>query len=140
MSKIFFPLISLLALAFGLAFIVAPDKFGDLIGLGVSDALSAMGRMMGAAMLAWGLILWSARDFDDAAQTAVLRATGLADAIGAASAFVASVSGTMNVFGFVIAAIFVVVAMACVWALPSRAQRSNVVGDDSRGVFDRLIA
>ena len=140
MSKmIFFIVFSALALVFGLAFIIAPDKFGELVELEASGSVTTMARMMGAAMLAWGMMLWSARRFDEEAQAAVLRATGFGGAVGAASACVASASGAMNWFGWIVALIFLFGAMACMWTL-AREQKSNVVGEDSRGVFDRLIA
>jgi hypothetical protein len=139
-TKIFLSILSVLALVFGLAFVFAPDKFGDLAGLDVSASMTAMARLMGAAMLAWGMILWSARRFSEEAQAAVLRATALADAVGAASAFVASVTGAMDLLGWAIASIFLVSAMACMGILSVHARPSNVVGGDARGVFDRLIA
>jgi len=138
--KVFFSILSALALVFGLAFVIAPDTFAEFIGLQPSASVAAMARMMGAAMLAWGLMLWSARSLREDAQEAILRATGLADAVGAASTFVASASGAMNAFGWVIAFIFLSVAMACMGILSPREQKSNVVGKDERGLFDRLIA
>jgi hypothetical protein len=113
-TKLFFVLLAALALTFGLAFVLAPGKFGALIGLETSGSVLALGRMMGAAMLAWGLMLWSARRLDTEAQVAVLHATGLAGAVGAAGALVASVSGAMNFFGWIIALAFLCGAMACV--------------------------
>jgi hypothetical protein len=123
-TKLFFVLLAALALAFGLGFIVAPGKFGELIGLQTSRSVMAVGRLMGAAMLAWGLILWSARRLDEEAQAAILRATGLADAVGAAGALVASVSGAMNFFGWVIAFVFLCGAMACM-GLSTRERRAE---------------
>jgi hypothetical protein len=139
-TKIFLIVLSALALVFGLAFVISPEKFGDVAGLETSASMTAVARMMGAAMLAWGMILWSARRFDEEAQIAVLRATGLADAVGAASAFVASVSGAMNLFGWIIVAIFLLAAMAGMGISTSLARPSNVVSEDGRSVFDRLIA
>ncbi|MCW2286266.1 hypothetical protein M2323_004099 [Rhodoblastus acidophilus] len=112
-TRISLVLLSGIALAFGLAFVFAPGKFGAVLGLETSGSVAALGRLMGAAMLAWGLILWSARRFDAEAQAAVLRATGFADAVGAAAALVASVSGAMNVFGGIVALVFLCGAMAC---------------------------
>jgi type VI protein secretion system component VasK len=121
-NKIFLTLLAVLALIFGLAFVVAPANFGDLIGLESSASMVTVARMMGAAMLAWGLILWSARHFQEEAQAAILQATGVADAAGAASAFVACLTDAMNAYGWVIAVILLLAAMGCMKAVMTTAR------------------
>jgi hypothetical protein len=131
-QRAFLVLMAMLALAFGLAFVVAPAKFGEEIGLNIASSDRPIAVMLGAAMLAWGMILWSARRFDDAAQKAVIRATGLADAIGFAGALAACMSGALNIFGWLIPLVFLGAAVACMAFVMPRGQ-SNVARGDAGG-------
>lgn len=124
--KIFLVLLGALAAAFGLAFVIAPTKFGEAIGLDLGRAGAVAAQLMGAATLAWGLILFAARRFDEAAQRAVLFATGLGDAIAAAVASVAALTGLMNLLGLGVAAICLLGAMVCMAALARHSEDARV--------------
>ncbi|MCW2316313.1 peptidoglycan/LPS O-acetylase OafA/YrhL [Rhodoblastus acidophilus] len=128
--KISLVLLAALAVAFGLAFVIAPTKFGELIGLDLGRAGAIAAQLMGAATLAWGLILFAARRFDEEARRAILFATGLGDAVAAAVAAVAALSGLMNLLGFGVATICLLGAMGCMAALAHRPEESRSAPDE----------
>ncbi|MBB4199596.1 hypothetical protein CCR94_14855 [Rhodoblastus sphagnicola] len=137
--KIFLVVLAALAVLFGLAFVFGPTKFGEAIGLDLSRSGAAAAQLMGAAMLAWGMILWAARRFDEQAQDSILFATGLADAVAAAVVSVATVSEAMNGFGWGLALIFLFGAMGCM-AVFTRAPQQEAMARGAGSLFEWPIA
>ena len=63
--KLFLTIAAVVAMLYALAFLLIPaDLVGLFGGLGDPHVYGAL-RLFGAAMLAWGLIMWFARDFRD---------------------------------------------------------------------------
>jgi hypothetical protein len=126
-------ILAILALSFGLACAIAPAPLWGFYGLETSGAALLPARLLGAALLAWGLILWAARHFDDHAAETILISTGIADAVGAAAVSVAVVSGAMNAFGFGLAGLYLLCGMGCAFVLVPRERRVYAVGESFIG-------
>jgi hypothetical protein len=86
--RIFLSIIGALGVIHGAAFIIAPYEVAAVYGLEQSLAVALVSRLFGAALVAWGAILWSARGFrDEAAVRAVLISTGVPKPSASVSSF-----------------------------------------------------
>ena len=86
---------------------LAAGQLVSLYGLETSPSTLLVARLFGGALLAWGAIVWFARDFrDEAAVPAVLMATGVAEVISLGVAAMATLAGTMNAMGWVAVLIY----------------------------------
>src|SRR3979409_1986946 len=80
--KTFFAIFAVLSVLFGLGFVLAPAQVLANYGVESSPAVALMSRLFGGTLLAMAVILWSARDFHDAAALrAVLIGLGVSGAV-----------------------------------------------------------
>lgn len=99
--KTFFAIFAVLAVLFGIGFVLAPAQVLSNYGVESSPAIALMSRLFGGTLLAMAVILWCARDFrEEAALRAVLIGFGVSDAINCIVAIVATSAGTMNALGW----------------------------------------
>jgi hypothetical protein len=114
----FVSIIGALGVVHGIAFIVAPDQVATAYGLQPTVAIELMARLFGGALIAWGAILWSAKNFrDEAAVRAVLLSTAVAEAISLVFVVQATLAGTMNAMGWVATLIYAFGSAGCVYFL-----------------------
>jgi hypothetical protein len=112
--RTFLTIVTILAVPHGIAFVLAPDVLATLYGMDHSPAVALMSRLFGGALMAWGGIIWSARNFrDDAAVRAVLVCTGVPELIGLLTVVMATLSGTLNAMGWFAALIYLFGAFGC---------------------------
>ncbi len=106
-TKLFLSILGALGVLHGLAFVIVPGAVDTLYGLAGSEPVTLMSRFFGGALIAWGGILWAAKNFrDESAIRAVLQWTAAADAIGFLTAIVGTTAGTLNASGWVPVAIY----------------------------------
>ncbi|MCI4677470.1 hypothetical protein K9U39_18395 [Rhodoblastus acidophilus] len=115
--KTFLAVISILAVAYGVAFILAPGTLGAIYGTANSPASEMMSRFFGVALLPLGLILWFARDFDGPALRNVLVAIAIGDTAGIGVSALGTLAGVMNVMGWTAVLIYVFGAVGAFWFL-----------------------
>jgi len=119
--KTFLTVLSIIGLIFGVAELLAPDQMAALYGMQASPASAHVSRLFGAALLAWGLIGWFAKDFHDEADLRhVLSPTALASSIGVIVTFMGSYEGTTNAMGYVSTLIFLFGAAGSFYFLTAR--------------------
>lgn len=82
-AKVYLTIVAIVGILYGLALLLVPAKLCTLFGL-YTDATGYLAiRFFGSALLAWGLILWVARDFKDwTAIRGVLIGTVVGDVAG----------------------------------------------------------
>lgn len=125
--RMFLAILAVLAIAHGIAFVLAPELVDAIYGLSQSPAVALMSRLFGGALLAWGGMIWSARDFrDEAAVRAVLICTGAPEVVGFITTVVATLSGTLNAMGWVAAVIYLFGASGCGYFLVASPKVSAV--------------
>jgi hypothetical protein len=111
---VFLSIIATLGVVHGVAFIVAPDQVASIYGLQPSLAVTLMSRLFGGALIAWGAILWSTKNFrDEAAIRAVLISTAIAEVISLLFVIQGTLTGTMNAVGWVAVLIYLFGAAGC---------------------------
>jgi hypothetical protein len=115
--KTFLAIISVLAIGYGVAFILAPGTLGAIYGTVDSPTAELMSRFFGVALLPFGLILWFARDMDHAALRNVLVAVAIGDTVGIGVSAMGTLTGVMNAFGWTAVVIYAFGALGALWFL-----------------------
>jgi hypothetical protein len=87
---------AIVAIVFGVVFVIIPSQVYSLYGPGIGDAtgvLNYMGQLFGAALIGFGLLTWTARNAANSeARKAIVLALFVSEVIG----FVVSLMGQMN--------------------------------------------
>ena len=83
---------AVVTLVFGVGLLLIPNIIGPTYGFGTSPAEILLGRFIGAAFLAIGLINWYSKD----AGYAVLRPVIIGNLVGDAAGFIVSLQGTLG--------------------------------------------
>ncbi len=110
--RAYFAVFAVLALLFGIAFVLAPGPVLANYGItSTNPPLALMSRLFGATLLALAVIQWMARDFDAAPRRAVLIGVGVADAVAFLIAIAAVIAGTINALGWSTVIIYLVGAV-----------------------------
>jgi hypothetical protein len=122
--KTFFMILAVLAAIHGIGFVLVPDPIASAYGVATSASTRLMAQLFGGALLAWGLIIWFAKDFrDEAAVRGVLIATCIADAVSFIVAAMATLAGTMNAMGWVAVLIYLFSGVGCGYFLTTQSRR-----------------
>jgi hypothetical protein len=91
--KVLFIITAIVAIVFGVVFVIIPAQLYSLYGIESGAGLDYMGQLFGAALIGFGLIAWFARKAADSdARKAVVLSFFIADGIG----FVISLIGQLN--------------------------------------------
>jgi hypothetical protein len=105
--KTFFTILAVLGLIHGIGFVLVPEQVASGYGMATSPSSVLTARLFGGALLAWGAIIWFAKDFrDEAAVRGVLIATVIADIVSLVVVVMGTLSGTMNALGWFAALIY----------------------------------
>jgi hypothetical protein len=119
--RMFFAILAVLSVLFGIGFVLAPAQVLANYGVEHSPALALLGRLFGGALLTLGIILWLARDFrDDAAIRTVLVAALIGDAINLVVATMGTLSGVVNALGWSTVLIYLFAAAGSGYFLMAR--------------------
>jgi len=104
---------TIVALIFGLAFVLVPGPTTDLYDVNLGDGGMFIGRLFGAALLAFCALTWLVKDagMSDERQ-AILLALFIGDAVGFVASLIAQVSGVANGLGWSTVAIYLILAVA----------------------------
>jgi hypothetical protein len=97
----FLMLATIVAAAFGLAFLVAPSQLVALYGVTLTPATEVIGRIAGSTILAFAIVFWAARN---ASGAEVLKAVMVAGFVGNGLDFLillhATAAGLLNGLGW----------------------------------------
>lgn len=103
---------SVICLLFGIAFVLVPVQTMNLFGLRLDTDGAVVTRLLGASFVLLGIWLGLQRTVvDEEAHRAVAAAVGVGDLIGAAVMIFAGLSGVGNALGWVIAAVYLLLAI-----------------------------
>ncbi len=98
---------AVIALFFGLALILSPDRLLLVFGITLSEAGLLIGRLLGAAILGNAALMWLARDCEESeARRVIVLALAIGFAIGVIVAVQGQLSGVVNSAGWAIVAIY----------------------------------
>jgi hypothetical protein len=125
--KLFLSIVGALGVVHGVAFIIAPDQVASIYGLEPSPAVALVSRLFGGALVAWGAIVWLAKNFrDEAAIRAVLISTAVAEAISICFVIQSTLAGTTNGMGWVAVLIYLFGIVGSVYFLTGQKRLAAV--------------
>lgn len=112
--SILFTIFAVISVLFGLFLLITPGTVMDLLGVTSLDELSVMLlRFIGGVALSLGLMSWSLRDSEPSrARAAIVLGLSLGNAISGIIFIWSALSGMFNALIWVIAAIFILFAVA----------------------------
>ena len=103
---------SVVALIFGIAFVLIPWQVFKIYGPGSSEILNYMGQLLGAAFIGFGLISWRTRNAEQSdALKAIVFSFFIAHAIGFIIALIGQLNNVVNTFGWSTVAIYFLLAL-----------------------------
>ncbi len=103
---------AVLALGLGIALVLIPEPLVLLYGLTLPPAGIFIARLLGAEFIGYGLLAWFVRDaVDSELRRAILLVIFATDAIGFVVALLVQLSGLMNLLGWSIVGIFLLLAL-----------------------------
>jgi len=121
--KTFFMILAVLAVVHAIGFVLLPDQVASAYGVATSAATRLMAQLFGAALLAWGVIIWFARDFSGEALRGVLIGTVIGGVVGLIVSAMGTLAGTMNAMGWVAVLIYLFSAVGCGYFLMEQSRR-----------------
>jgi hypothetical protein len=103
---------TIIAALFGLSFILIPWQVLSFYGIQPNPALNYIGQLFGAALLAFAVLSWSARNAAQSdTRTAIIRAFFVGDAFGFIISLFAQLQGVVNDLGWSTVAIYLLLAI-----------------------------
>jgi hypothetical protein len=108
---------AIVAVVFGLGFIVAPSQVASFYSpeVGAAEAggaLRVIAQLLGAALVAFAVLTWVARNAPDSeARRAILLALFIGDGVGFVIALIAQIGGAVNALGWSTVAIYLLFAI-----------------------------
>ncbi len=107
-----FTINAIVAVLFGLAFVLAPAAALSPYGVTTDQAGLNISRLFGAATLGYAVLAWSARNAEDsAARRAIVLALFLGFAIGFFASLAGQLTGVVNALGWSTVAIYLLFAL-----------------------------
>jgi uncharacterized membrane protein YfcA len=126
-SKLYLTIAAVLAILYGIGFVLIPAKMGELYGVQPEPHAILNVQYFGSALLAWGVIMWFARDLDWAAVRGVLIGSVVGDAVGGLLSVWGISQGLVNAFGWTSVVIYVLLLLGALYFLsPGSRKRASV--------------
>ncbi len=98
---------SVITLTFGAGLIIVPGLILNLFSVDLSPGGSFVARLLGSALIFVALLCWFARNAEDSeARQAIILASFLESALGCVVALIATLSGVINVLGWLIVILY----------------------------------
>ena len=103
---------TVVALVFGIAFVLIPAQTISLYGVTADSALKYVGQLLGAALIGYGVLTWWAKNVSESqARRAIVLALLVGDGIGFIVAFIGQLAGVVNTLGWSVVAIYLLLAL-----------------------------
>ena len=109
--KTLFIITTIIVTVFGVLFVVIPTTVYSFYGIESFPALTYMGQLFGAALLAIGLISWQSRNTADSdARKAIIFSFFIADGVGFIVALIGQLNNVVNALGWGTVAIYLLLS------------------------------
>jgi len=103
---------AVVALVFGLAFVLFPEQLMELYDVTLSGPTSYLGRLFGASLLGYAVITWMAKDQSESeAGRAISLGVTIADGVGFVLALLGQLGGHFNALGWTTVAVYLLLAL-----------------------------
>jgi hypothetical protein len=105
--KVLFIITAIIAIVFGIAFVLIPSQVYSLYGIESTSGLDYMGQLFGAALIGIGLIAWLSRNATHSdARKAIILGFFIADGIGFVIALIGQLNNILGSLGWLTVAIY----------------------------------
>ena len=126
-SKSMLTITAIVAILYGLAFVLIPDNLNALYGVPSAPHTALYTRFFGSALLGLGVITWFAKDFRSwDAIRGVLIGTAVTTAIGGLIALFAVVTGLSNAMTWTSVLVYALIFVGAVYWL-SQGEKNSAV-------------
>ena len=103
---------TIICAVFGIAFVLLPSQVYSLYDLEAGPQLNYMGQLFGAALIAFAILSWSARNAEASdARKAIVLAFLIGDGIGFFVALIGQLGGVVSTLGWSTVAIYLILAL-----------------------------
>ena len=103
---------TVVALIFGVAFVVAPGWTMGLYGDSANAVLELTGQLFGGSLVAFAVLTWFARNSGESdARRAIILSMLVGDAIGFVVSLIGQLGGVLNSLGWLTVAIYLLLAL-----------------------------
>jgi len=110
--KTLFIITAIIAVVFGIVFAIIPTNVYSLYGIEADAVLNYMGQLLGATLIAIGLIAWQSRNAADSdARKAIILSFFIADGIGFVIALIGQLNNVVNALGWSTVAIYFLLSL-----------------------------
>ena len=110
--KVLFIITAIVAIVFGVIFVIIPAQLYSLYGVESGAGLNYMGQLFGAALIAIGLVSWQSRNAADSdARKAIVFSFFIADGIGFVVALIGQLNEVVGSLGWLTVAIYFLLSL-----------------------------
>lgn len=103
---------AIVAIVFGVAFVIVPTQAYSLYDIAADEQLIYMGQLFGAALIGFALLTWMARNATDSdARKAIVLALFISNGIGFVVALIGQLGNVVNTLGWSTVAIYLLLAL-----------------------------
>jgi hypothetical protein len=100
--RTFLMIAAIVAVLYAVGLILVPGLMDTAYGTGPSDSEMLTDQMLGSALLAWGLILWLAKDFTGPSAAPIIAGSLVGETVGFFVALLGTLRGIMNAAGWML--------------------------------------
>jgi len=103
---------AIVAVVFGLAFVIAPGQAGALYGVSADAQFRYLAQLFGSALVGFGVLTWAARNAPASdARKAIVLALFVSEGLGFVLALLGQIAGVVNTMGWSTVAIYLLLAL-----------------------------
>ena len=103
---------AVIAVLFGIAFVLIPSRFLLLYGNSVDAPMRYIGQLFGAALIAFAILTWTARkSSDNEARKAIVLSLFIGHGIGFVVALIGQLGGVVNSLGWSTVAVYFLISL-----------------------------
>ena len=103
---------TVVAIVFGVTFVIVPAHVYSLYGVTTNEQLIYMGQLFGGTLIGFALLTWMARNATDSdARRAIVYALFTADCLGFVVALMGQISNVVNALGWTTVVIYFLLAL-----------------------------
>ncbi len=126
-TKTFLTIAAIVAVLFGLAFVLAPIAAGSVYGMPPDPHTALTLQFFGSALIGIAVVNWFAKDFADwEAVRGVLIANAIGDAVGGGVNLLGTFEGLINSMGWTSTVVYALLLIGCLYCLSRGGETSAV--------------